>query len=209
MVRLQTRMPSLSNSPRRRSAPQSRFCAAISLIKATVSVGIFGLEDAALDLYFQNRRASLAMPAQERLWLDNEKRLLPCTRRSSEKEQDETIRLCAGWSFDLPTEDDELLPEKGVFCHELGLASGKVGHRTQHKRGIGRFSPVDEAVVERLKTHMSQALDEGNNILHSIRFLILKMSRYMPFDSTLLPGNRQGVRKVLSPSNGIIAPAQR
>ncbi len=56
MVRLETRTPSLSNSPRIRSAPQSRFCPAISLIKATVSAGIFGLEDAALDLYFQNRR---------------------------------------------------------------------------------------------------------------------------------------------------------
>src|SRR5712692_6558829 len=105
MVRLQTQMPSLSNSPRIRSAPQSRFCDAISLIKATVSAGIFGLEDAALDLYFQNRRASLAMPAQERLWVDNEKRMLPCTRRSSEKDQDQTIRLCECWSFDLPTQD--------------------------------------------------------------------------------------------------------
>ena len=164
-------MPSLSNSPRIRSAPQSRFCAAISLIKVTVSAGIFGLEDAALDLYFQNRRASLAMPPQERLWLDNEKRMLPCTRRSCEKDQDQAIRFCKCWSFDLPTQDDELLPEEGVFCHELGLASGKVSHRTQHERGIGRFGPVDEAVVERLKTHVCQALDEGNNILHSIRFL--------------------------------------
>jgi hypothetical protein len=97
--------------------------------------------------------------------------MLPCTRRSSEKDQDQAIRLCAGWSFDLPTEDDELLQEEGVFCHELGLASGKVSHRTQHERDIGRFGPVDEVVVERLKTHVCQALDEGDNILHSIRFL--------------------------------------
>jgi hypothetical protein len=73
--------------------------------------------------------------------------------------------------FDLPTEDDELLPEENVFCHELGLASGKVSHRTQHERGIRRFGPVDEAAVERLKTHVCQALDEGDNRLHSIRFL--------------------------------------
>lgn len=56
MVRLETRIPSLSNSPRMRSAPQSRFCVAISLIKAMVSAGIFGVEDAALDLYFQKSR---------------------------------------------------------------------------------------------------------------------------------------------------------
>ena len=53
MVRLQTRMPSLSHSPRIRSAPQSRLLLAISLINATVSAGIFGLAEAALDLYFQ------------------------------------------------------------------------------------------------------------------------------------------------------------
>src|SRR5260370_38630104 len=35
---------------------QSRFCAAISLINPTVSADIFGLEEAALDVYFQNSR---------------------------------------------------------------------------------------------------------------------------------------------------------
>jgi hypothetical protein len=33
------------------------------------------------------------------------------------------------------------------------------------------FDFVDEAAVERLKTHVCQALDEGDNRLHSIRFL--------------------------------------
>jgi hypothetical protein len=120
---------------------------------------------------FTNGCPKLSSQHKERLWLDNEKRMLACTRRSSEKDQDQTIRLCARWSFDLPMEDDELLPEEGVFCHELGLASGKVSHRTQQKRGIGRCGPVDEAVVERLKTHMCQVLDEGDHILQSIRFL--------------------------------------
>jgi len=61
------------------------------------------------------------MPPQERLWLDNEQGLLPCTRRSSEKNQHHPIPLRASWSFDLPTQDDELLPEEGIFCHEFGL----------------------------------------------------------------------------------------
>jgi hypothetical protein len=122
-------------------------------------------------LILPEQAKSLPMPPQERLRLDNEKRMLPCTRRPSEKDQDQTIRLCACWSFDLPTEDDELLPQEGVFHHKLGLASGKVSHRIQHERGIGRRGPVDEAVVERLKTPVCQALDKGNNRLHSIRFL--------------------------------------
>src|SRR6266516_5381485 len=46
----------LSNSPRIRSAPQSRFCAAISLIKVTIPVDILGCVAWTCDLCFQNRR---------------------------------------------------------------------------------------------------------------------------------------------------------
>jgi hypothetical protein len=42
MVRLQTRRPSFSSSPRMRSAPQSRLSAAIRLIKAMVSAATLG-----------------------------------------------------------------------------------------------------------------------------------------------------------------------
>ncbi len=53
IVRLQTQRPRLSNAPRIRSGPNSRLSRAISLINATVSVEIFGLGAAAVDLYFQ------------------------------------------------------------------------------------------------------------------------------------------------------------
>jgi hypothetical protein len=56
-----------------------------------------------------------------------------------------------------------------VSCHHRDLE--EQAHHTQHERGIGRFGPVDEAVVERLKTHVCQVLVEGDNIVHSIRFL--------------------------------------
>jgi len=52
MVRKPPRMPSLSNSPRMRSAPHSRLSLAISLINAMVSAEILGLAEVALDLYF-------------------------------------------------------------------------------------------------------------------------------------------------------------
>ena len=51
-----TRVRNPSEAHSKLTIPQSRFCAAISLINATVSSGIFGLEDAALDVYFQNNR---------------------------------------------------------------------------------------------------------------------------------------------------------
>jgi len=47
----------------------------------------------------------------------------------------------------IPTEDDELLPEEGVFCHELGLAFGEVRHGSHYERGCTEQSrtalPID------------------------------------------------------------------
>ena len=102
----------------------------------------------------------------------------------------------------LPTQDDELLPEEGVFCHEFGLPSDKISHRSQHERGGGRLCPVDEAAVERLKAYTCQALAEGDNPMHSRRFLFLKMSTSIHFDSTLPLRNRQGARDVARCSQG-------
>ena len=78
---------------------------------------------------------------------------------------------------DLPTQDDELLPEEGVFCHELGLASGEVSHGSHYERGVGWVGQVDEAAVERLKAHTCQARDEDENPLHSVCSPFVKMSR--------------------------------
>jgi hypothetical protein len=55
MVRLHTRISSLSNSPRMRSAPQSRLFFAISLIKIMSSGARFGLGEVLFDLRFQNQ----------------------------------------------------------------------------------------------------------------------------------------------------------
>src|SRR5947209_9075402 len=58
MVRLLTRISSLSNSPRIRSAPQSRLLAAISLIKLIASDESLGFLSCTLHLCFQNTRKS-------------------------------------------------------------------------------------------------------------------------------------------------------
>ena len=114
---------------------------------------------------------SLAMPPQERLWLNHEKRLLPCSRRSSEQDQKQPIRFGAGWSFHLSAQDDKLLAQERVFCHEFGRASGKVCQDPHHEIGGGVwFGPVNEAVVERLKAKACQPLDEGKNSVQSVYF---------------------------------------
>jgi hypothetical protein len=79
MVRLHTRISSLRNSPRMRSAPQSRLFIAMSLINAMVSVDSFGCLESAFDLCFQNQRKNSRCERQQGLRLHNEERLLPCS----------------------------------------------------------------------------------------------------------------------------------
>ena len=85
IVRLHTRIPSLSNPPRMRSAPQSRFLLAISLINAILSRESFGFLESAFDLCFQNKwKSSRCHPAQG-LWLHNEEDLLPGPKHPRQK----------------------------------------------------------------------------------------------------------------------------
>jgi hypothetical protein len=116
------------------------------------------------------------MPSQKRLWLDNEKGLFPCPNRPRKKNQEHPVRFGTGRSFHLSPEDDELLAKKRVFCHEFGLASGKVCQRAQQKRGSVRFCPGDEVVVEPLVTKACQPPDIGENPKHSICDPFVKMS---------------------------------
>ena len=75
------------------------------------------------------------MPAQQRLWLDNEQRLLPGPHHSCQQDQEHAVRLGTDRLFHLATQDDQLLTQQGVFCDEFGLASGKVGQRPKQQRG--------------------------------------------------------------------------
>jgi len=97
-------------------------------------------------------------------------RLLPGLNHSCQKHQKHPIRFGTGGSFHLSTENNQLLTQECVFCHEFGLASGKVSYRPQYERGVGWFCPVDEVVMERLKADAYQSLNEGDNTMHDVRF---------------------------------------
>jgi len=131
------------------------------------------------------------MPPQQRLWLDNEQGLFPGLNRLREKNQKHTVRLGIGRPFHLSPENNELLTQGCVFCHELGLASGKVCQRQEQEGGAVRFGPVDEAVVERPETKACQSRDEGENPLHSVHSPG-EDERVNAYNCRLLLGNQQG-----------------
>ena len=82
---------------------------------------------------------------------DTEECLFPGSNRPCQKNQEHPVRFGTGRSFHLSPEDNQLLAQERVFCHEFGLASSKVSQCPQEKSGGGWFDPVDETVVERLK----------------------------------------------------------
>jgi hypothetical protein len=118
------------------------------LIKEIVSWEILGVIEVALDLYFQKSLKPWRCQREPRLWLDNEQRLLPGVDHPGQKHQQHPIRFRACWPFHLSPQDNKLLTQQCVFCHQLGLAPGKVGQHPQHERSGVRFGPSDEAVEE-------------------------------------------------------------
>jgi len=50
------------------------------------------------------------MPSQQRLWLDDEERLSPCSNHSRQEHEEDAIGVRACGPFHLPLEDDQLLP---------------------------------------------------------------------------------------------------
>lgn len=72
---------------------------------------------------------SLAMPAQERVRLEDEGGVFPMLDAAGQQDQPQTIRSGKGWLLDLSMEDEELLAEHGVLCDEFGFAAGEVDCR--------------------------------------------------------------------------------
>ena len=141
-----------------RSAPQSRLFVAISLIKAIVSAATFGWWEEAFDLRFQYRRKSSRCERQQGIWLNNEERLFLDPNEPCQQDEEHAIGPGDGWPFYLSPEDDELLAEEGIFCHQFRLASAKVGQGGEQQGGSERFRPMSQASGE----CMPAAIQEPN-----------------------------------------------
>ena len=68
----------------------------------------------------------VAVPAQEGIWLYNEQGLLPEASTPGQQDQANAIRERQSWTFDLPSEDRELVAQEGVFSDQVGARAGQV-----------------------------------------------------------------------------------
>jgi len=72
-------------------------------------LGYFGLVRSGLGLPFPIQAKELSMPAQQGLWLHDQKCLLPGPNQPDQQDEEHAIVSGDGWPFHLPFEDDELL----------------------------------------------------------------------------------------------------
>jgi len=119
----------------------------------------------------------LTRPSQQRLWLDNKQRLLPGSYEARQQDEEHAVCFGIGRPFHLSSQDDHLLAQQGVFCHQLGLATGLVSQRRKQQRGGVGCGPGDEAVVQPLKAITCQPFEKGENPRHSRRSPMVKISK--------------------------------
>jgi hypothetical protein len=79
------------------------------LIKLIVSSESLGFLEGTFDFCFQNTRKSSRWKPQERLRLDKEERLFPGPSHPGEEHEKKPVRLPVKRSFDLPTQDYQLV----------------------------------------------------------------------------------------------------
>jgi hypothetical protein len=140
--------------------------AAICLINVIVSCESLGFLEQAFDVCFQNRRKSSRGPREISLWLYDKERLFPVPNHSREKYEEHSICFLVYRSFDLSTQDDQLVSQQCVFCQQFGFTSGQVGDSPKHEESRWWFDPSRNTFLERVKAETDVLLDRGKYRQH-------------------------------------------
>jgi hypothetical protein len=108
---------------------------------------------------FPEQTEELTMPTQKRLWLYDKERLFPVPNDSREKYEEHSICFLVYRSFDLSTQDDQLVSQQCVFCQQFGFASGQIGERFEYKGGRQWFDPPQNPFLKRMQVQTDALFD--------------------------------------------------
>jgi hypothetical protein len=92
----------------------------------------------------------VAMPAQQRIGLHDEQALAPGAHMTGQQDQHGPVDARAARTLGTPSQDDQLLPEEGIFGNQLGLAADKIGQRAGTQAVGGRFRACPQTRAESL-----------------------------------------------------------
>jgi hypothetical protein len=112
-----------------RSTPQRLFSLAICWIKAMVSEATPGAPTLVAGLEPPKWPETLAMPAKQRIGLEDEEGFLPTPDPAGEEGEPAAIGWGEAWLLTLAMKDNELLAEGGVLGNELGIAASEIEGR--------------------------------------------------------------------------------
>jgi hypothetical protein len=93
-----------------------------------------------------------------RFRLDKEERLFPRPNHSGQNHQKHPVPLARDGSFDLPTQDDQLVPYQGVFRSQFSFASGQVSECSQGKGSSGWFEPRQNIFLQLVQAETDSLL---------------------------------------------------
>ena len=99
------------------------------------------------------------MPPEQGVWLHDEEGLLPGPNQPGQQDQEDVISPGDRRPFHLSLEDEELLPQQGVFCHQFSFISRQIGEGAHHQGGGARFHPMTKAIIDPAKAP-SESLPE-------------------------------------------------
>jgi len=122
---------------------------------------------------------SLAMPLEQRLWLDNEQGVFPGLNCLARRTRSIRSVLVQAGRFTCRRRMISCCRSRAFSAMSSDLLLARSVSVQSRERGGVRFCPGDEAVVERPKTIYCQPCDEGENPVHSRRYPFVKMSESM------------------------------
>jgi len=91
----------------------------------------------------------LAMPAQERVRLDDQQGLLPGPDATGEQHQERPIGRCATRALDAAPQYEELAAQEGILGEEGGPTAHEVGERARRNRRFGGSRRGEQALPKR------------------------------------------------------------
>ena len=92
---------------------------------------------------------ALAMPAQERIGLEDEEGFLPTVDPAGEEDEPKAISWGEPWLANLAVEDDELLAEEGVLRNECGVAASEIEGRAEKDSVARRPGEIEGSQFQR------------------------------------------------------------
>jgi len=97
---------------------------------------------------FPEQAEERTVPAQQCLRLNEGKRLFPGPNHSGKNHQEQPVSLPVNGPFDLSMQDDQLLPQQGMFRQQFSSPSGQISECSEHKGSRWWFEPMQNTFLE-------------------------------------------------------------